>query len=54
MTLLTMVNYEWFEEWTDTGVRRRGSEYEAYKMRYANTLFDWACEHFPKLRDKVR
>ncbi|XP_048871420.1 inactive all-trans-retinol 13,14-reductase [Brienomyrus brachyistius] len=53
MTLLTMVNYEWFEEWTDTGVKRRGSEYEAYKMRYANTLFDWACEHFPKLRDKL-
>ncbi|KPP64200.1 putative all-trans-retinol 13,14-reductase [Scleropages formosus] len=53
MTLLTMVKYEWFEEWKDTGTRKRGSDYEAYKMRYANKLFDWACVHFPKLRDKL-
>ncbi|KAL4660500.1 putative all-trans-retinol 13,14-reductase [Arapaima gigas] len=53
MTLLTMVKYEWFEEWKDTSSRKRGSEYEAYKMRYAHKLFDWACVHFPKLRDKL-
>lgn len=53
MTILTMVKYEWFEEWKDTTVRKRGDEYYNYKMRYANHLFDWACTLFPKIKDKV-
>ncbi|XP_036403898.1 inactive all-trans-retinol 13,14-reductase-like [Megalops cyprinoides] len=53
MTLLTMVKYEWFEEWKDSSVRKRGDEYYNYKMSIANKLFDWACIHFPKIRDKV-
>ncbi|XP_043086966.1 inactive all-trans-retinol 13,14-reductase [Puntigrus tetrazona] len=53
MTILTMVNYEWFEEWRDTRVRKRGGDYFDYKMRFGRCLFDWACEHFPKLRDKL-
>ncbi|CAG5958664.1 unnamed protein product, partial [Menidia menidia] len=53
MTILTMVNYEWFEEWKDTSVRKRGDEYYNYKMRFANHLFDWACTLFPKIKDKL-
>ncbi|XP_062331578.1 inactive all-trans-retinol 13,14-reductase [Osmerus eperlanus] len=53
MTILTMVKYEWFEEWKDTAVRKRGDEYHNYKMRYANQLFAWACTIFPKLREKL-
>lgn len=53
MTILTMVNYEWFEEWKDTTVRKRGDDYYNYKMRFANNLFDWACTLFPKIKDKV-
>ncbi|XP_062382908.1 inactive all-trans-retinol 13,14-reductase-like [Sardina pilchardus] len=53
MTILAMVNYEWFEEWKDSTVRKRGDDYTKYKMRFANNLFNWACEHFPKLKDKL-
>lgn len=53
MTILTMVKYEWFEEWKDTTVRKRGDEYYDYKMRFAKNLFDWACTVFPKIKDKV-
>ncbi|CAL8304125.1 unnamed protein product [Lota lota] len=53
MTILTMVKYEWFEEWTDTTVRKRGDEYHQYKMRFANKLFEWACTIFPKIKDKL-
>ncbi|XP_036938014.1 inactive all-trans-retinol 13,14-reductase [Acanthopagrus latus] len=53
MTILTMVKYEWFEEWKDTSVRKRGDEYYNYKMRFANNLFDWACTLFPKIKDKL-
>ncbi|XP_076007890.1 inactive all-trans-retinol 13,14-reductase-like [Genypterus blacodes] len=53
MTILTMVNYEWFEEWKDTTVRKRGNEYHNYKMRFAKNLFDWACTLFPLIKDKL-
>uniref|UniRef100_A0A665W4Q8 Inactive all-trans-retinol 13,14-reductase-like n=1 Tax=Echeneis naucrates TaxID=173247 RepID=A0A665W4Q8_ECHNA len=53
MTILTMVKYEWFEEWKDTTVRKRGDEYYNYKMRFAKNLFDWACSVFPKVKDKL-
>ncbi|KAM9716404.1 inactive all-trans-retinol 13,14-reductase [Menidia menidia] len=53
MTILTMVNYEWFEEWKDTSVRKRGDEYYNYKMRFAKHLFGWACTLFPKIKDKL-
>ncbi|XP_010768974.1 putative all-trans-retinol 13,14-reductase [Notothenia coriiceps] len=53
MTILTMVKYEWFEEWKDTSVRKRGDEYYNYKMRFAKNLFDRACTLFPKIRDKL-
>ncbi|XP_062382106.1 inactive all-trans-retinol 13,14-reductase-like [Sardina pilchardus] len=53
MTVLTMVNYEWFEEWKDSTVRKRGDDYMDYKNRFSQALFDWACEHFPKIKDKV-
>ncbi|KAL6094586.1 uncharacterized protein ACO6RY_15961 [Pungitius sinensis] len=53
MTILTMVKYEWFEEWKDTTVRKRGNEYHNYKMRFAKNLFDWACTLFPKIKDKL-
>lgn len=53
MTILTMVKYEWFEEWKDTTVRKRGDQYHQYKMRFAKRLFDWASTIFPKIKDKV-
>ncbi|KAM9831225.1 inactive all-trans-retinol 13,14-reductase [Neosynchiropus ocellatus] len=53
MTILTMVKYEWFEEWKDTTVRKRGKDYQDYKMRFAKNLFDWACTLFPKIKDKL-
>ncbi|KAI4878480.1 hypothetical protein NFI96_018340 [Prochilodus magdalenae] len=53
MTILTMVNYEWFEEWKDTTVKNRGDDYTDYKMRFAHHLFNWACMHYPRLREKL-
>ncbi|KAM6963575.1 inactive all-trans-retinol 13,14-reductase [Tautogolabrus adspersus] len=53
MTILTMVKYEWFEEWSNTTVRKRGDDYYNYKMRFAENLFAWACTLFPKIKDKL-
>ncbi|XP_056585662.1 inactive all-trans-retinol 13,14-reductase-like [Triplophysa dalaica] len=52
MVIHSIVKYEWFEQWKDLPASELKA-YEDYKMRFANNLFDWACEHFPKLKDKV-
>ncbi|KTG11706.1 hypothetical protein cypCar_00020360 [Cyprinus carpio] len=53
MVIHTMVNPKWFEQWNNVNETERNEEYERYKMRFANHLFEWACVHFPKLKEKV-
>ncbi|KAK7939336.1 hypothetical protein WMY93_002662 [Mugilogobius chulae] len=53
MTLLTMARYEWFEEWKDTALGKRGQDYLDLKNSMAHELLDWALTIFPQLRDKV-
>lgn len=53
MTLLTMAKFEWFEDWKDTKLNKRGSDYKDLKMSMAKELLDWALVVFPQLRDKV-
>lgn len=53
MVIHTMVNPKWFERWNKVNEPEMGEEYEKYKKRFANHLFDWACVHFPKLKQKV-
>ncbi|KAL7870086.1 hypothetical protein AOLI_G00140740 [Acnodon oligacanthus] len=50
-TILTVVSYEWSEEWNDTMVKK--NDYMGYKTRFAKHLLDWACMYFPKLREKL-
>lgn len=53
MTLLTMARYEWFEEWKETKLGKRGQDYLDLKNGMAKELLDWALTVFPQLRDKV-
>ncbi|XP_030264869.1 all-trans-retinol 13,14-reductase-like [Sparus aurata] len=53
MTLLTMARYEWFKEWEETKLGKRGQDYLDLKNSMAQELLDWALKIFPQLRDKV-
>uniref|UniRef100_A0A673AII7 Amine oxidase domain-containing protein n=1 Tax=Sphaeramia orbicularis TaxID=375764 RepID=A0A673AII7_9TELE len=53
MTLLTMARYEWFEDWKETKLGKRGQDYTDLKTSMAQELLDWALTIFPQLRDKV-
>lgn len=53
MTLLTMARYEWFEEWKETKLGKRGQDYLDLKNSMARELLNWALTVFPQLRDKV-
>ena len=50
MTILAVSNYEWFQEWEDTTVSKRGDEYEGVKNSIGQRLLDIVLEHFPQLK----
>ncbi len=45
--------YEWFEPWSATRWKRRGSEYEDFKARFAERLLEQLYIHVPSVRGKV-
>ncbi|XP_067825051.1 all-trans-retinol 13,14-reductase-like [Heptranchias perlo] len=53
MIIVTFAHYEWFEEWKDERVKKRGEDYENFKMSIARRLIDQATEYFPQLKDRI-
>ncbi|KAL7845798.1 hypothetical protein AOLI_G00239900 [Acnodon oligacanthus] len=53
MTIHTVVNTQWFGKWKGIPEEDRGEDLNKFEMRFANHMFDWACVHFPKLREKL-
>ncbi|XP_042332324.1 all-trans-retinol 13,14-reductase-like [Sceloporus undulatus] len=53
MSIITMIHYKWFEEWSEGRVRNRGADYDAFKMEIAQQILDKTLEKFPQLSDKI-
>ncbi|XP_041029440.1 all-trans-retinol 13,14-reductase-like [Carcharodon carcharias] len=53
MVIVTLARFEWFEEWKDQRVKKRGDDYENLKMDIAKRLIDQVTEYFPQLKDKI-
>ncbi|XP_059812531.1 all-trans-retinol 13,14-reductase-like isoform X2 [Hypanus sabinus] len=53
MIIVTIVRYEWFENWKDERVKKRGEDYENLKADIARSLIDQTTEYFPQLKDKI-
>ncbi|XP_072343328.1 all-trans-retinol 13,14-reductase-like [Scyliorhinus torazame] len=53
MVIVTFARYEWFEEWKDERVKKRGEDYENLKLGIARRLTDQVTEYFPQLKDRM-
>ncbi|XP_078080088.1 all-trans-retinol 13,14-reductase-like [Mustelus asterias] len=53
MVIVTLARFEWFEEWKDERVKKRGEDYENFKMGIAKSLTDQIIEYFPQLKDRM-
>ncbi|XP_072927665.1 all-trans-retinol 13,14-reductase-like [Hemitrygon akajei] len=53
MIIVTVVRYEWFENWKDERVKKRGEDYENLKMDIARNLIAQTTEYFSQLKDKI-
>jgi len=53
-TVVTLANFDWFKQWEDTRINKRGSEYEDLKMRLGEKAWEQTCRFYPQLKDKRR
>ncbi|XP_005089178.1 all-trans-retinol 13,14-reductase [Aplysia californica] len=50
--LLTLANWEWFEEWKEEKVRHRGERYESIKDVMGRRMWQMVVDTFPQLEGK--
>ncbi|XP_068130840.1 all-trans-retinol 13,14-reductase-like [Hyperolius riggenbachi] len=53
LTALTFANYEWFEEWKNKKVQKRGQDYESVKSGFAEAMLETTIQIFPQIRDQI-
>lgn len=48
--IVTLGNFEWFANWENGRVGKRGDEYEDIKMRIAEKMWQQTCKLFPQIQ----
>ncbi|ELT89885.1 hypothetical protein CAPTEDRAFT_174975 [Capitella teleta] len=51
--IITLAKWEWFSQWKDGRVMKRGSDYDAVKNAIGERMWQQALGIFPQLKDKV-
>ncbi|KAK3740160.1 hypothetical protein QZH41_014090, partial [Actinostola sp. cb2023] len=51
-TIVSFAPFEWFQQWEDKRVMKRGEDYEELKHRIGRRMWEQTCRHFPQLKDK--
>ena len=53
-TVVTLANWDWFSQWQDERVKKRGFDYDAVKNAIGQRMWEQVLAIYPQLRDKVR
>ncbi|XP_066955486.1 all-trans-retinol 13,14-reductase-like [Macrobrachium rosenbergii] len=53
MALVTFLPYEWFSDWENERVMKRGDEYESVKNVFGYKAIDQACKLFPSIKAHI-
>lgn len=53
LIILTAARYEWFEEWKEERVSKRGDEYEDLKNTFVEALMEPLFRIYPQVKDKI-
>lgn len=51
--IVTLANWDWFKQWQDKPVKRRGDDYDAIKNTLGEMLIEQTCKLFPQIRDHI-
>eukprot|EP01060_Flectonema_neradi_P004395 TRINITY_DN1282_c1_g1_i2.p1 TRINITY_DN1282_c1_g1~~TRINITY_DN1282_c1_g1_i2.p1 ORF type:complete len:632 (+),score=134.74 TRINITY_DN1282_c1_g1_i2:54-1898(+) len=52
-TVVALSAFDWFTEWSEEGIHKRGTEYEALKGIFSDKMWKCVLKQFPQLEDKV-
>ncbi|NXT92530.1 RETST reductase, partial [Anhinga rufa] len=53
LAIVTFAKYEWFEEWKDKQVNKRGDDYEKLKTTFVDTLMQAVFKLYPRIVDRI-
>ncbi|XP_068277528.1 all-trans-retinol 13,14-reductase [Nyctibius grandis] len=53
LVVVTFAKYEWFEEWKDKQVKKRGDDYEELKATFVDTIMQTVFKLYPRIEDRI-
>uniref|UniRef100_A0A8B9SRZ2 All-trans-retinol 13,14-reductase n=1 Tax=Anas platyrhynchos TaxID=8839 RepID=A0A8B9SRZ2_ANAPL len=53
LAIVTFAKYEWFEEWKDEPVNKRGDDYEDLKKTFVDAVMEVVFKLYPNIEDKI-
>ncbi|NXN09082.1 RETST reductase, partial [Indicator maculatus] len=53
LAIVTFAKYEWFEEWKDKRVHKRGDDYEDLKKSFLDTVLRIVLKLYPRIEDRI-
>ncbi|KFQ07472.1 Putative all-trans-retinol 13,14-reductase, partial [Haliaeetus albicilla] len=53
LAIVTFTKYEWFEEWKDEQVKKRGDDYEELKKTFVDTIMQVVFKLYPRIEDRI-
>jgi len=53
-TAITIARWDWFEQWQDERIMKRGEDYNSIKTAIKRRMWEQVLSVYPQLDDKVR
>ncbi|XP_061448459.1 all-trans-retinol 13,14-reductase [Rhineura floridana] len=53
LIVLAAAKYEWFEDWKEEKVSKRGVEYEGFKNSFVDSMMDTVLKFYPQIKDNI-
>ncbi|XP_062994941.1 all-trans-retinol 13,14-reductase [Elgaria multicarinata webbii] len=53
LIILAAAKYEWFEEWKEEKVTKRGVDYESFKNSFVDSMMESIFKFYPQIKDKI-
>ncbi|CAL4063563.1 unnamed protein product, partial [Meganyctiphanes norvegica] len=53
VAIVSLMPYEWLQEFENGKVKKRGDDYESYKKIFGHKLVEQTCRLFPTIRDHI-
>ncbi|NXI53314.1 RETST reductase, partial [Chloroceryle aenea] len=53
LAIVTFAKYEWFEEWKDKQVHKRGDDYEELKKTFVDSIMQVVFKLYPLIEDRI-